>query len=1020
MKRKNLLIIIFSIMTILKICNSNAQTVRPILNITGSNNCTGGTFTITSTQTPEQITWKKNNITVQTSYAGFANGTLAAGDASGNNGTAQNLLDNPFGLFVDNSGNIYIADQVNNRIQKWAPGATTGVTVAGSPIGTSGTADSLLYSPTGVYVDNSGNIYVADFANSRIQMFRPGVRAAVTVAGSASGTSGSADSLLDYPIAVFLDGSGNLFVSDYDNNRVQKFAPGSKTGVTVANGTATSQLANPSGLYIDNNNNLFVADNGNNRILKFVPGNTLGTTVAGDSDKIFGSDASHLIAPDAIYVDGTGNLYIADVGNNRIQRWAPGATSGATIAGYAHDLQKPQGIYMSNGQLYVSDAGNERILQYSSSLPLSFTGDGPGNYTATVTTYSGATNTISGGTTWTGAVSSDWHTAGNWCSNSVPTANDDVHIPFTANKPVLTTDSAAVHSLITDSAANIVIDSTQLKVTGPIVTLNGNVTGNGLLLLSSIDTQNIHGKDTIANLKLSNTNGATISLADTINIKNNYYPAHGILNVSGGLVMLSDSNGTAAIGAGTGSAYINGPVTVQQYIHGGRRAFRFLGHPFSETISLSQVTRSLDITGNGGNTNGFTTTETNNPSAFWYNPLTGNGSDTDDYTGWIPVTTIADSGINAWAPIEGIRVMVRGAKGEGLLGQDYTPSATTMVLNGHLNQGTKTVKLIPNSNKGYNFLSNPYPSPIDLSQLVTDDSVGANYWVWDPNEQLQGAYISLPFTQSYVLPAYSSFFVTTRDSVHNTVTFNEACKTNAPVTGNLFKTTKTTATDNMIQLHVLSPGNAHSWDRLRLYFNAAAQSGVDNLDAHKLYNPDLNFYTFAADQTKLAVDARPYVDGQVIKLGLATSQQGIYSIKADAFVAPAGSHFYLNDKYLNEVHELYANYEYTFQVTGDVKSQGDDRFELNLSASMKQSGSLHVYIVPNPASDHATITYENITPASTTLRITNMLGQEVYVQDLGVQQNGNVTVPVKYLPSGIYLVSMQSGNQVITQQLVKR
>ncbi len=61
--------------------------------------------------------------------------------------------------------------------------ATTGVTVAGSPIGTSGTDDSLLYSPTGVYVDNSGNIYVADFANSRVQMFRPGVSAAVTVAG---------------------------------------------------------------------------------------------------------------------------------------------------------------------------------------------------------------------------------------------------------------------------------------------------------------------------------------------------------------------------------------------------------------------------------------------------------------------------------------------------------------------------------------------------------------------------------------------------------------------------------------------------------------------------------------------------------------------------------------------------------------------------------------------------------------------------------------------------------------------
>ncbi len=194
------------------------------------------------------------------------------------------------------------------------------------------------------------------------------------------------------------------------------------------------------------------------------------------------------------------------------------------------------------------------------------------------------------------------------CSNSVPTANDDVHIPATAHTPVLTTDSAAVHSLITDSAANIEIDSTQLKVTGSIVTLNGNVTGNGWLLLSSIDTQIIHGKDTIANMELNNANGASISLADTINIKNNYNPGqwrtqciwrsgHAFPILTPLLLSLP------VLAMHTSMA----PVTIHQYIHGGRRAFRFLGNPFSETISLSQLTRTIDITGDSGAVNGFTT-----------------------------------------------------------------------------------------------------------------------------------------------------------------------------------------------------------------------------------------------------------------------------------------------------------------------------------------------------------------------------------------------------------------------------
>ncbi|MFX5634086.1 hypothetical protein ABTE18_19525, partial [Acinetobacter baumannii] len=89
--------------------------------------------------------------------------------------------------------------------------------------------------------------------------------------------------------------------------------------------------------------------------------------------------------------------------------------------------------------------------------------------------------------------------------------------------------------------------------------------------------------------------------------------------------------------------------------------------------ALNNVTSVIDITGIGGNANGFTTTATNNPSAFWYDPTTGNSSNNPD-PGW---TAFTNANTLSWAKAQGIRLLIRGAKGEGLTGVSYTPSAAT-------------------------------------------------------------------------------------------------------------------------------------------------------------------------------------------------------------------------------------------------------------------------------------------------------------------------------------------------------
>ena len=89
--------------------------------------------------------------------------------AGGSLGPAANELYLPFAVIVDNSGNIYIADSYNSRIQKWAPGATTGVTVAGSSTGISGSAYNQLNSPLAIFLDaGAKNLYICDYGNNRI------------------------------------------------------------------------------------------------------------------------------------------------------------------------------------------------------------------------------------------------------------------------------------------------------------------------------------------------------------------------------------------------------------------------------------------------------------------------------------------------------------------------------------------------------------------------------------------------------------------------------------------------------------------------------------------------------------------------------------------------------------------------------------------------------------------------------------------------------------------------------------
>jgi hypothetical protein len=179
-------------------------------------------------------------------------------------------LASPKDVFVDAVGNVFVTDADNNRVQRWAPGATMGVTVAGG--NGYGSNANQLKNPFSLFVDKAGSVYISDRTNNRIQKWDAGSSLGITVAGGING-SGEDSSQLNDPRGLFVDAYGRIYISDYFNNRIQKWVSGMDYGVTIAGGRGVGEkpgkLNHPSGVYVSPDGDLYVTDEENNRVEEY-------------------------------------------------------------------------------------------------------------------------------------------------------------------------------------------------------------------------------------------------------------------------------------------------------------------------------------------------------------------------------------------------------------------------------------------------------------------------------------------------------------------------------------------------------------------------------------------------------------------------------------------------------------------------------------------------------------------------------------------------------------------------------
>jgi len=308
------------------------------------------------------------------------NGTL--GFADGNIADAR--FYQPTGVAVDAAGNIYVADAENHRIRKITSGGIVS-TLAGS--GTAGSADgdgtaAQFNSPRAVAVDATGNVYVADGINNKIRKITP----AGTVSSLAgSGASGFADgdginAKFYFPKGIALDASGNIYVADDINHRVRKVTP-TGTVTTIAGSTSGSddgdgvnaKFHNPRGVTLDAAGNIYVADAGNHRIRKITPTGTV-STIAGSTLGVTEGigTAAKFNTPAGIAVDASGNIYVADDENERIRKIASGGVvstlAGGFLSGFTDGVggvaqfNSPTGLAIdASGNIYVADRHNHSI-----------------------------------------------------------------------------------------------------------------------------------------------------------------------------------------------------------------------------------------------------------------------------------------------------------------------------------------------------------------------------------------------------------------------------------------------------------------------------------------------------------------------------------------------------------------------------------------------------------------------------------------------------------------------------------
>lgn len=301
-----------------------------------------------------------------------------------------------YGVATDGAGNLYVADRGAHTVRKIVLATAAVSTIAGTAGmtgSTDGTGSAVRFSgPEGLSLDGTGNLYVSETFNSTIRKVVLVTGVVSTVAGTA-GMPGGADGTgsgarFNQPSGMALDATGNVLVADSGNSTIRKLVPATGAVTTIAGAAstggsvdgpgATARFGGVYGLAVDGAGNIYVAEGGYSTIRKVTQTTSVVSTIAGTAGMFGSADgvggAAQFKVPQSVACDTSGNVYVADTLNNTVRKVVLATGAVSTIAGTAgmtgsNDgigtaarFSNPLGLALDNqGNLFVADAGNATI-----------------------------------------------------------------------------------------------------------------------------------------------------------------------------------------------------------------------------------------------------------------------------------------------------------------------------------------------------------------------------------------------------------------------------------------------------------------------------------------------------------------------------------------------------------------------------------------------------------------------------------------------------------------------------------
>ena len=649
---------------------------------------------------------------------------------------------------------------------------------------------------------------------------------------------------------------------------------------------------------------------------------------------------------------------------------------------------------------------------------------------------------------WTGSTSTDFTKGSNWSFGFPPMdCAQDVQInkntPFA---PVLASGSYNGGNVNIASGATLTINSgASYSICGNLT--GGPVTGTGTFGFSGSTAQTIAGTHTVSNVTVEKPAASgSVTINGSLRMKGALTLANGTSNVvvggSGNLILVSDASGTGSIAAIPAGASVTGNVTMQRYLPGTGDGWYFLGTPI-QSNNFSQWTDNMYMIAGStlGGTQGVTPLAIEHSTVFTYDDASHNiSSDTVQKRGWrVPVAGSGldlGKGYRVWLVSNQTPTRVIDNVGTINSGAFTFPTLNrTEPANCQINISPAT-QACDESFRGWNFMSNPYPSAIDwdatggawtkpgsmLNAFYRWNSAGSGYGVY-----ASGSYVGAgpaPANPN-VIPSSQGFFVklATAGAYTASLSVNE----NAKVSGNSTFLRTATSVPNALKINLTKTGATDGYSYMgEVRFSENGHDGKDAMLDIPNFEGNRFSFSMPVDNEEMILNTMgALTENKSVPMN--TRFKGAYGTYQFAIsgidALPAGTNVYVKDNLLGTLQNVTFNPNYSFDVTGSNASVVS-RFELIVSpdavtGTMAMVNGVEMNIAPNPTTKgKVTLSVSGFVQGSAKVMITDVLGKVVMTSDLNLVDGNNLRNLDINLASGMYSVKVITATKSVTQKLI--